>query len=277
MTDIPDDNHIKRTADGRPYIIGPLGEKPKPYTRSSTFSRAIADGAALVTWKQQMLLKGLLENLGSLPRDLDPLDYRTAVPLIETLMDLAGANDASNFGIGCHNLSWATDFIPEMDIPATYHPNNEYMAWLGRYVEVVKPLQMLEGEVFCVNDAFQCAGTLDRLCRLPDGRVAVADTKTGKNLYLQEFAVQVAVYATSMRYDHDTGERTPLHPDLDTSVGVIIHVPRERNGTAAPAQLLGVDLTAGLALASLAFQVRKARSLKVAVDLNQPREDKINA
>lgn len=270
MPELPDDTAIARTSDGRPLIIPIAGGKPTPYTRSSTFARALEDGAALVTWKQQMLLKGVLANPDLVPEGFDPMDYRTAVPVIEVLMDAAGARDAANFGTACHNLAWLLDFTDE-HLAGVYNLEPPHLEWLDRYAELTKDLQMVEGEVFAVNDAYQCAGTMDRLVRLPDGRVVTADIKAGAALHPQSFAVQVAVYATSQRYDPVTGARTLLHPDLDPTVGLIIHVPQEKKGVIGPASLIGLDLTKGLELASLALQVRKSRAARVVTDWRERR------
>ena len=268
MPELPDDTAIRRTADGRPFIIPPGGGKPIPYTRSSTFARALDDAAGLMAWKQQMLLKGIMENPGLIPQGLSPMDYRTAQPVIETLMDAAGANDAANYGTACHNLAWLMDFTDE-HLASVYNLETDRLEWLDRYVELTKGMEMIEGEVFAVNDAYQCAGTMDRLVRLPDGRVVTADIKTGNTLHLQQFAIQVAVYATSQRYDPLTAERRPLHPDLDVTVGLVIHVPQEKKGVVGPASVIGLDLVAGLELASLSLAVRKSRTAKVVADIKE--------
>jgi hypothetical protein len=263
-TDLPDDSVIPRTKDGRPLIIPLEGGKPKAYTRSSTFARALDDGAALMEWKQRMLLKGVLENPGLIPEGFDPMHYGTSAAVLEALMDAAGAHDAANFGTAMHNLAWLLDFTEEQ-LAGVYNLEPHHLEWLDRYHGVTEPLTMVEGEIFAVNDAYTCAGTMDRLARLEDGRIVVCDIKTG-SLHPREFAVQLAVYATSMRYNHHTGERTILHPDLDPTVGIIIHVPAEKKGVTAPASLIGVDLTVGLELASLALTVRRSRTTKVGTD-----------
>lgn len=275
---------IKRTADGRPYIIPPEGGKPKPYTRVSTFARALEDGARLVAWKERMLLKGAIENPNMIPEGLDPLDYRgPAGRIIDMLLDAAGANDAAYYGTALHSLSEIFDFT-DQDL-RQFNPSAQLLAGMDAYVEATKDIEMLEGEIFVVNDEYGCAGTLDRLMRippttltfpdgtvlhLPDGAVCIGDIKTG-TLHTQENAIQMGMYAGAKRYNHMTGERTPLHPDIDLRFGIIIHVPRIPKPGVIPASLVGIDLTAGVALADLALEVRKSRSTKVVIGMNRER------
>jgi hypothetical protein len=280
---MPGIDTIKRTADGRPYIIPPDGGKPKPYTRVSTFARALEDGASLVAWKQRMAVKGAVEHPDLIPAGIDWTQPRFAAPVISTLMDAAGANDAAYYGTALHSLSEIFDFTDE-DL-RQFNPSKELLAGMDAYVEATKDIQMLEGEVFVVNDEYGCAGTLDRLMLippttvvmpdgtvlyLPDGAVCIGDIKTG-TLHTQENAIQMAMYAGGKRYDPVTGERTPLHPDLDTRFGIIIHVPRIPKPGVIPASLVGIDLTAGVALADLALEVRKSRSTKVVIGMNRER------
>lgn len=112
-------------------------------------------------------------------------------------------------------------------------------------------------EIRVVDDRRECAGTLDMLIRLPSGfrftdsrtgevvdlsgKVVVGDVKTGQWFYPLSWAVQIAYYASGMRYNVKTGERTPIHPDLDTRYGVIIWIPYGREEPRA----VIVDLTIG--------------------------------
>lgn len=274
-------DRINRTANGRPLIIPPGGGRPKPYTRVSTFARALEDGASLVGWKQRMVGKGASLHPDLIPADLDWDSPRFAAPVIEALMDASGANDAAYYGTALHALSEIFDFT-QRDL-REFNPSQQLLAGMDAYVEVTKDFEMLEGEVFVVNDEYGCAGTLDRMIRipptkitlpdgtvldLPDGAVCIGDIKTG-TLHTQENAIQMAMYAGGSRYDPETGERSPLHPDLDRRFGIIIHVPRIPKPGVIPASLVGIDLTMGRQLADLVVQVRKSRSAKVVVGMNR--------
>jgi hypothetical protein len=264
-----DADRIKRTADGRPFILPPAGGKPKAYTRSSTFCRALEDGAGLTGWKQRMLLKGAIEHPDLIPADLDPLDYRgPAGRVIEELMDAAGAHDAANFGTACHAIADDADFKPEINPVVEYNLDRQYIDWLTRYRAVTAALKPIAGEIFVVTDEFKTAGTFDRIMELPDGRMVVADIKTG-SLRLQEHTIQLTQYAQGSLYDEVTGNRQPLadrFPQLDIWMGVVIHVPAEKKGKTEPARLIPVDLNEGYRLSLLALQVRQSRSADVQAD-----------
>ena len=78
-------------------------------------------------------------------------------------------------------------------VPGTHAsdgPEDDLLKILGRcgtvirldaYREATQGFEVLDIECFVVNDELQAAGTFDRLYRCPDGRVRVADLKTGKS------------------------------------------------------------------------------------------------
>jgi hypothetical protein len=165
-------------------------------------------------------------------------------------------------GTGFHSLTEAIDrgleplFVPEADQPR-----------LAAYRLATAPYEMLDVETFVVCDPVRAAGTFDRLMRLPDGRVVVGDLKSGKSEadYPLATAVQLSVYANGKRYDPETGERTDLHPDLDTSVGLLIHLP-----ATGGCRVITLDLEKGWQTALLAHEVhhtiRKWRAGDLIVD-----------
>jgi len=114
-----------------------------------------------------------------------------------------------------------------------------------------------------VVDELKCAGSLDRLVRLPDGRVVVADIKTGADepKYASGVSAQCAIYAHGQRYNPETGERTELHPDLDPETGLLIHLPLAPVDGVQVCQMYTLDLVAGWERALLAAQVRDTKAI----------------
>jgi len=112
--------------------------------------------------------------------------------------------------------------------------------------------------VFVVNDTLQVGGTFDRIVAL-EGKPYVADLKTGDISFdTAKIAMQLAVYASSERYDHITKTRTPL--DVSREKGLVIHLPAGE-GTC---KLLWADLKAGwegIRLAAEVWAWRKRRGL----------------
>jgi hypothetical protein len=122
--------------------------------------------------------------------------------------------------------------------------------------------EVLDAETFVVVDEVQAAGSMDRLLRhKATGRVVAADIKSGKSDpdYPLKVTIQTAMYAHGERYDQETGERLPLHPDVDLDHGLLIHVPIR---TGRPrAALYPLDLVRGWELAQMAVRVRDARKM----------------
>lgn len=259
---------IRRARDGRPYIKDPVTGKEILHSRISTFAKALADGAGLCAWKGRMAYLGLSQAPGLLGQEeREAIDQKIAIA-----MDIAGANDAAKLGTGLHGLTEIMDNTDKPLDPAHWDLPPQVWTMLDQYVEVTKDLKMVAAEGFVVVDRFKVAGSYDRVAQLPDGRRVILDLKTGA-LRLQEHAIQLAMYANGLHYDPVTGQRFqgPLW-GLDKTLGLIAHVPADpKNGEPS---LVGVDLTAGLEMALLAEQVRKARSRKVVVNVMQREEER---
>lgn len=226
MTEIPRDRW------GRPLIVPPDGGEPIAYTRVSSLAKALDDLNNLMAWKQRKTAEGLLRRPDLLTRlsgalangdpDTDWPTKRALNDVCREAMEAASASKGASAGTGFHSLTEAIDrgneppFVPEADKPRldAYRAATAGIEWLGI-------------ETFVVNDAVRAAGTFDRLGRLPDGRVVVADLKSGKSEadYPLATTMQIAVYSRGHRYDPETGIRSPLHDDLDLATGLLIHLP----------------------------------------------------
>lgn len=251
MTDIPRDRW------GRPLITPPDGGKPIGYTRVSTLAKALDDLSNLMTWKQRKTAEGLLRRPDLMTRlagvlangnpDTDPNTKRMLNNVCSEATEAAGASTGSSAGTGFHHLTEAIDkgleplFVPESDKPR-----------LEAYRQATEDYEVLDVETFVVCDEVQSAGTFDRLVRCPDGKVRVADLKSGKSeaAYPLATTMQLAIYAHGCRYDPETGERTPLHADLDLTEGLLIHLP-----ATGGCQVLPLDLEKGWRAARLASEV----------------------
>lgn len=261
MTEIPRDRY------GRPMII-PLGGSPDDehvsYTRPSTIAKTLDDTSALTAWKGRMAAVGmtkaphLVDRVAALAaKHADPVrEARGDLnKLVEQASTAAGVTAAADTGTSLHTFTEILDQGGNVT-DAPQHWQNH----LREYMRSTEKLEMVGMEQFVVNDRLQVAGTFDRLVRLPDGRVVVADIKTGRSEpeYPTGVAIQLAAYAGGQHYDPDTGQRTVLHEDLDPAVGVLIHMPAAK---AASCVLYEVNLDIGEQLLNLAVQVRQARKL----------------
>lgn len=223
---------IPRDRWGRPLITPPDGGEPTPYTRVSTMAKALDDLSNLMAWKQRKTAQGLVMRpdlltriAGTLANGDPDTDWRTKKDLnaiCEEATEAAGATTGRSSGTGLHALTEAIDrgeevpFIPEAD-----------RGRLDAYRTATAGHEALDAETFVVVDQLRAAGSFDRLWRCPDGRVRVGDLKSGKSekAFPLATATQMAMYAHGLRYDPATGQRTELHPDLDLTTGLLVHMP----------------------------------------------------
>ena len=244
---------IPRDRWGRPLIVPVDGGKPVGYTRVSTLAKALDDKTALTKWKQRQVVIGL----GARP-DLVAVaaavknDDRKLDEIVETAMTAAESERAANIGTALHALSEQVDADCAIDsLPM------EFRADLGAYRATMAAIQIVATEMFVVTDEVQAAGTFDRLVRLPDGRVMIADIKTGKHEpnYPHAAATQMAVYSRGHLYDPEAGRRGHLPAlGVDQDHGLLIHLPA---GTGTCALYL-LDLNIGWSLAQTSVAVRNA-------------------
>jgi len=263
---------IPRDRWGRPLIIPPGGGKPIGYTRVSTMAKTVDDTSNLTAWKQRLTAIGIATNphlatrvAGVVNAHADPISdgKRDLNAIVSEACEAAGGSKAASTGTALHEMTQVLDsgddlkFVPE-----------QWRRHLDAYMAATDGLDVLGVEEFVVIDELTAAGSLDRLYRLPDGRVVVGDLKTGKDepRYPLGATTQIAMYAHGCRYDPTTGERAPLHPDLDVTTGLLVHLPAARD---ARCDLYLLDLTAGWEVAQVAARVHAARRLR-ADDIARP-------
>lgn len=255
---------IARDRWGRPLIVPPGGGDAIGYTRVSTLAKALDDLNNLMSWKQRQTAIGLLRRPDLLTRvagaiangdpDIDWPTKRDLNDVCAQALEAAGSSKGSSAGTGLHALTEAIDrgveplFVPPADAIR-----------LDAYRKATEGYEAVDIETFIVNDTVTAAGTFDRLYRCPDGRVRVADLKSGKSeaAYPLSTTVQIATYAHGLRYDPATGDRSPLHPDLDLSSGILIHLP-----PSGGCVLYQLDLATGWEAAQVASAAMRIRKIK---------------
>lgn len=223
---------VLRDRWGRPLIVPPDGGERVPYTRVSTLAKALDDQSGLMLWKQRKVAEGLARRPDLMTRvtgalaigdpDLDYATKRELNSICKEACEAAGSSRGASAGTGLHALTQALDAGQELLFISDADRDR-----LDAYREAVADYTPLDAETFIVNDAVRAAGSFDRLWLCPDGRVRVGDLKTGKSEadYPLGTTTQIAIYARGQRYDPDTDERSLLHPDLDPTTGLLIHMP----------------------------------------------------
>jgi hypothetical protein len=257
---------IERDRWGRPLIQPLDGGEPVAFTRVSTLAKSLDDLNNLMLWKARKTAQGLVMRPDLMTRvagaiangdpDSDWPTKRALNDVVKEATEAAGASAGASSGTGFHALTEAIDrglepiFVPEAD-----------KSRLDDYRRAVHGYKALDVELFVVNDHVQAAGTFDRLFLCPDGRVRVADLKSGKSEadYPLSTCLQIATYAHSQRYDPETGERSALHHALDITTGLLVHLP-----PCGGCRIIPLDLELGWQAAQLAAQVREIRALKAA-------------
>lgn len=237
-----------------------------PYTRVSTSAGSLDDKSNLMKWKQRVTALGLgrrddlaLAVKAILAKYDDPLNDPEAKGALNKLLDpieeAGGGNSASTKGTAWHELTEALDqgrTLPPLSDDITLR--------LDEYRAATAHLEVLAIEVFVINDRNQTAGTFDRLYGCPDNRARIGDLKTGKDdpHYPLKVAIQMADYANGFLYDPETGERTPIHPDLDPDTGLLVHMPDRKTGCA----VYDINLVNGTTAAATASEVHAIRKWK---------------
>lgn len=255
---------------GRPMVTPTDGGTPIAYSRFSSHGQVLEDRFGLEKWKVRTAGRGLtvradlLAQLAACPPD----DTRRQDTLMDQALEAGGGSVGANLGTALHEFAERVDTgaMTVDDIPEPWrHDVAAYREVLDAAgLEVVPELV----EVTLVHDGLRLAGTGDRFYRRrTDGRLVCADLKTGKAIGPNPlaYAVQLAAYATAVRYDLDTGTRTPVG-DVDRTFGLLVHVPAGR----AECALHYVDLTAGLEAAHLAATVREWQKRRDIVTTTPP-------
>ena len=266
MSEIPRDRY------GRPEIVPPEGGESVSYTRVSTLAKTLDDMNGLMAWAERKAVEGIIRRpdlqtrvAGILANGSPDTDWqlkRQLNAVCKEAKEAAGASRGASSGTGFHSLTEANDrglelaWVPEADKER-----------LEDYRRALHGYKALDVELFVVNDELRAAGTFDRLLLCPDSRVRVADLKTGKSENAYPFAttVQIATYAHSLRYDPETGERSPLHAALDLTTGLLIHLP-----PSGGCEVIPLDLDIGWEAAQLATRVRAMRGLKAEDIIRKP-------
>lgn len=246
---------------GGPMIIPEGGGKPVYYARISGFAKVLDDASGLNNWYGRQTAVGLARRPDLMHRvaTTKPDDKDSLNEVVTQAMAAAESGAAANMGTALHAATEHVDLGGDLEVlPSDLRTD------IAAYQAATANLQMIAMEQFVVLDELKLGGTFDRLVRLPDGRVIVADLKTGKHAATygqQTAAIQMACYAHGRLYTPD-GTRHDL-TGVDTSVGLLIHMP-VGTGTCT---LHLLDLTLAWQMAQVSSAVKTWRKAKVATQV----------
>lgn len=255
------------------------------YGRPSSLGKQIEDQTNLQKWSERMVALGIASDaeLQQAAVELVGLDHESAEfkeaadAVARRAKTVAQAHLAAERGTHHHELTEDVDRDrdpvermgagEDLGVPIPVQ-KALVAAWSAMLTEF--DIEILATEASCVDDVWRQAGTLDRVCRLrrdlrfitvtgeyvtlPAGWVGILDIKTGRLrldragfvAYWQGYAVQLASYAQSVRYDPDTDTRSAWEWPIDQHWAVIAHldVLAALDGEAV-CRLVLVDLEAG--------------------------------
>lgn len=256
---------IKRDRWGRYLLPDPTSGREQPWQRVTTFIKLLANTYNIEKWRLRQAAIGLaarpdlLALVGS-TLDPDSRDGRRAIgDAVDKAVEAAGASTGANMGTALHQLTEAQDLGHDLTAPTREIATKleDYAATLARHNLTVVPEWI---ERIIVSPELAVAGTADRFVRCADGKVRVADLKTGKSVDFGhvEFAMQLAAYANAAGMYNGSGW-DPMPDDLDLTTGYIIHLPAAHDG---PCAVHSVDIEEGWKACLLAAEVRAVQRRK---------------
>lgn len=251
----------------------------KPWTRATTFAKAIADTFALNAWSQRMAIKGIAmrEDLYALTA-ATPLEDRDKLnEIVEEAKKAAGARKAASLGTAVHAFTEAIDRGESPTIPKPWQRDvTAYRALLAQHGLSI-PAKAIERIV--INEKFGVAGTLDRIAKLtqdltfeqpggdvvtlPSGAWFILDLKTGRDLSYgwNEIAIQLYLYASADAMWNPDTWRYEKMPAVSQEWALVVHLPVGE----ATATLEAINLTVAAKATPLAYEVRNWRKTRAMV------------
>lgn len=246
---------------GRRLIVPPAGGKAKPYTRVTTFIKAITESGndGLINFHGRYVARGLVDDpvLMQFVLDHDPDDPAVKQELnrrLEQAAHQAGKNHKRDLGTAIHDACARTlAGLPVAPHPDIDGPLRQFLHLVDSHnITVVASEQIVVHERYGVSGRFDLAMTVGN-----DPTVGIGDIKTGDfDMGIAGYSPQLYIYATADTiYDPVAETHQPMIPVADTH-GWIIHLPR--NGD--PATLHRVDHTGTREMCDLAVAKRAWRT-----------------
>lgn len=245
IVDADGDEGFERDRWDRPLLVPPGGGKREPYTRMSTLAKWASNQEGLGYWQEMtsVLSVAAAPDIAAIlaQQTYDDCDRKTVKKYIKEARARAGYTVAANWGTAIHlKTEGRTAYVPA-HIKDSREWYDDRLAFHG--------FEHVDTEFRVGNRVIMGAGTCDHLYRCPDGmycelpetpmfpyevidlsgRVIVGDKKTGAFRPIN-FCAQMAGYANGSRYDTKTDEWSPIHPDLETRVGLSAHIPFRDKG-----------------------------------------------
>jgi hypothetical protein len=223
---------VPRDQWGRYKLPGPDGTE-ESWTRATTFAATLAEQYGLRIWKERQVVWGLSRrpDLLTMASTISgPEDKKALGAIVDEAHVAAGTQAKANRGTAIHRACQAAERGAWDQVPAELRPHvTKYLKAMADGGLQILP-SMVERTV--IVNRYKVAGTFDNLVMCPDGRIRVADKKTGSLDYADiEFAIQLGLYANADAiFDYDTGRYEPM-PEVAKDYAVIAHIDPETGHT----------------------------------------------
>lgn len=245
--------------NGRYRLPNPDGKGHKLYTRASNIAKLLDDDFKLQQWGKRQVALGVARTpslAAAVCADHDNKDIMDR--LCEQAITVAGGTEKRDLGTALHRLIERHD-------RHEHHHDGEWRDHIDAYDAALAAHKLTIDrnwiEIVLVNEPYGIAGRADRLLRDPEGRLVVADLKTGGWRSWLAWAMQFAIYATATHWWEPVGDRlVPIPPGMirqDHSLA--IHLPAQE--TPPHCQIHALSIPAGLDAVLMALEVRRMRAL----------------
>lgn len=244
-----------------------------PYQRTTTFIDVLEGKFTLEKWKMRQVIRGLMLKEALQVKASSAFDSDAELDdIAERALEAADSAKGADMGSGVHDV---TERIDRGDSDVIVHPSIKPV--VEAYRELVEAERLTIREIEChiavdgvatTKTARGISGTFDRIvevsevCPVCGTNRRVLDLKTTKPTSFpydfRKIPMQLACYASGVRYDANTGERTPLN--VCQCTGLVVHLPLTEDKPYAAALYLA-DLTSGRRGLVLAHEVWNWRGL----------------
>jgi hypothetical protein len=248
----------------------------RSWTRATTHAKTVADQFGLTKWQLRMVAQGLVARpdyyagVAAANGDKRKLDR-----ICEEAKEAAAASSRANIGTALHAFTERYDAGDPLEVPDMWV--KDYEAYITAMADAHITVHPDWIERLTVVPEVDVAGTFDRIVTMPDGRLLIADLKTGADLSYSwnEIGIQLALYSRGVglwngtppkiNIDHGTDAYDPM-PTVDQTEALVMHLPVGE----ARCTLHLVDLEVGWEMALTCHQVREWRKRK---DTHRPFTD----
>lgn len=251
---------IVRDEWGRPRVVDPATGREEWYTRASTVASTLSDPYPLSDWKLRMQALGLAarpELLTMASETNSKADWRA---FNDEAIGAAGGNDKREKGSAFHDAIHLINLGEEPVLPDFIADD------IRAYREATEPLGFVQTEEFVAVHSIRVAGSFDAKVRMPDGKVRVADLKTG-GIHMLDHEIQLAIYGLGVNYP-DADATVPVEQDW----GLVISLPGNGRCEIFKADLERgrIHLERAMWLRDVWRQARSMRKERVTLEAEKP-------